>query len=280
MQYKIRNKMKNKIDKQAEIEKHLNTPYKVGEDVYVRGLGSQDKNAFSSCAKIEDINEGGVKIKEHGMFKWYPFEDLKKFTFRIGHDPFNRKMTRPRLVNFGLDSIISVTVRERGYKNDVGIEIQAMNWNPHVMINGKKEYYQRGFVWTLEDKQSFINSIYNEMDCGKIVIRKYSWDELAKQTDPEKCYFNEIIDGKQRLSTIIAFMNDEFPDSNGYLFSELSKNAQRTFESSQCVGYAEFNGYVSDEDILKQFLMINHTGVPQSKEHIDFVRGLLEDKIK
>ena len=48
--------MKNKIDKQAEIEKHLNAPYKVGEDVYVRGLGSQDKNAFSSCAKIEDIN--------------------------------------------------------------------------------------------------------------------------------------------------------------------------------------------------------------------------------
>jgi len=33
--------------------------------------------------------------------------------------------------------------------------------------------------------------------------------------------------------------------------------------------------YSSDEDILTQFLMVNFAGVPQSLEHIEYVKSLL-----
>lgn len=114
------------------------------------------------------------------------------------------------------------------------------------------------------------------MDCGKIVVRKYDYSELEDIEDPNKCYFVDIVDGKQRLSTLLEFVNNGFPDYNGYYFKDLSKIAQRRFGSSQAVGYAEFNGKVSDKDILNQFLLVNHTGKPQSKEHIDFVKSLYE----
>ena len=131
----------------------------------------------------------------------------------------------------------------------------------------------------MEQKQSLIDSIYNGLDCGKIVVIKRDFREVNDEVDPELCYFNEIVDGKQRLSTIFDFVNDVFPDSSGYYFGELSKVAQREFESNQSIGYAEFRGYVTPEDIIKQFLMINHTGVPQSPEHINYVKEILNTHI-
>lgn len=265
----------NKIDREIEILKHINTPYKVGETVYVRGLGSQDKQAYSNTTEIIEVFEDGVHIMEYGSLTKVPFENLKKFVNNLGYNPFSRKRVIPRNINFPIDSILGVTYNERGYTNDVGVPISSLNWNPFVMIGGEKFYYQRDFVWELEDKQALITSICNEMDCGKIVVRKRDWSEVAKQTDPELCFFNDIVDGKQRLSTIIDFIEDKFVDANGYLFSEWSTIGQRRFLGSQSIGYAQFDGFVEDSDIIKQFLMVNHTGKPQSIEHIKYVESIL-----
>lgn len=258
--------------REIEIERHLATPYQNGETVLVRGLGIQNKNDFGRSLKIKEVLEDGV-ILEDGSKK--DFNDIKKCTSNIGHNPFERKLVVPRPISFGIESILSSTLRETDYVNKHGIEIKSMNWNPFVLIDGKKHYYQRDFVWNLEQKQSLIDSIYNGLDCGKIVVIKRDFSEVDDEVDPELCYFNEIVDGKQRLSTILDFVNDVFPDSNGYYFGELSKIAQREFESKQCIGYAEFRGYVAPEDIISQFLKINHTGVPQSPEHINYVKEIL-----
>ena len=63
-------------------------------------------------------------------------------------------------------------VARKIHKNSLRIK------EPFVIINGKKSYYQRPLVWELEDKQLLIESIYNSVDCGKILIRLKGWEEL------------------------------------------------------------------------------------------------------
>ena len=59
----------------------------------------------------------------------------------------------------------------------------------------------------MEDKQNFIDSIYNELNCGNVVL-KVNDDEELLEVGAEY----DVIDCKQRLTTLIEFFNNEFPD--------------------------------------------------------------------
>lgn len=63
--------------------------------------------------------------------------------------------------------------------------------------------YQRKLVWTQDEKVAFIDSILNNYSIPLFL--------LAQNTD-EKGYDNyEIIDGMQRLNSIVSFIENEFP---------------------------------------------------------------------
>lgn len=68
--------------------------------------------------------------------------------------------------------------------------------------------YQRKLVWTIDEKQSFIDSILNGYPIPLIL--------LAELTDSDSKRF-EIIDGMQRLNAVFSFIEQEF-DINGYYF--------------------------------------------------------------
>ena len=101
--------------------------------------------------------------------------------------------------------------------------------------NGEKLYYQRDLCWSLEDKQNLIDSIYNGINLGLILIRKREWSEIEKlrKSGETELAFNDIIDGKQRLNAIKEFLHEEFPDSNGNFYSDLSTLAQNKFMNHQ-----------------------------------------------
>lgn len=46
-------------------------------------------------------------------------------------------------------------------------------------------------------------------------------------------------------------------------------------KNKQSFAFGEMKGNISDEDVLKQFLKVNHTGIPQSIEHINYIKSLL-----
>src|SRR5690349_17620688 len=68
------------------------------------------------------------------------------------------------------------------------------------------EYQRNGDIWSLEKKQLLIDSIINRYDIPKLYFHKFEREE-ARRTG--KTY--AIIDGRQRLETIIHFMEDQFP---------------------------------------------------------------------
>jgi hypothetical protein len=67
------------------------------------------------------------------------------------------------------------------------------------------EYQRNGGVWTPEKKQLLIDSILNNYDIPKIYFHQYNRDERSKTG---KSF--AIIDGKQRLETIWAFIEGKF----------------------------------------------------------------------
>lgn len=266
------------MNKQEQIEKYLKEPVKAGERVWVRGLGSQNKQSFFKTAEIIEVNEdGSVVIKEYNTPTTVSPEDYKKVTYDIGANPFPKKINDIRTINFPLESVLfqlNIT-GEKGnerYKEQ-GILIQDCNFNPYV---GDKQYYQRPLVWTTGDKVNLIDSIYQGIDCGKILIRKRSWEELREQikNGDKELFWNDVVDGKQRLNAIKDFMENKFADSYGNYYKDLSENAQRSLTKHQLFSYAELPENSSDESVKEQFLRLNFCGVPQSKEHIEFVKSI------
>jgi len=126
--------------------------------------------------------------------------------------------------------------------------------------------YQRDYVWTIDDKIALIDSVFNNIDIGKFVLVQCDLSVDGK--------LYEIIDGKQRLSTLTDFYCDQFK-YNGYYYSELSNSDKNKFEEhSVSYGYLE---NPTKKAILETFIKVNTTGKIMDKKHIDSVKELLKN---
>lgn len=268
-------------NKQKKIEQYINEPIKVNDLVYVlkKSLCNFYKDGVSLC-KIISIDKEIINVRHDNETYKIKESDIKsKLTMYIGENPFDETIDSTRNVAFSLSSILSslgiIDIERENYKIN-GIEVSRCNWNPYIYKNKKKFYYQRDFVWTIKDKQLLIESIYQNIDCGKILIRKRGWKELESMKNEKELSFNDIVDGKQRLEAIQSFINDKYKDLHGNHYSDLSEYAQRKFLEHQLFSYSEMPDNSKDEDVIKQFLKLNFTGVLQSEEHLEYVKSLKE----
>jgi len=125
--------------------------------------------------------------------------------------------------------------------------------------------YQRELVWSSEDKENLIHSIFNYIDIGK-----FAFIELPYRGEFDPNY--EILDGKQRLSTLIEFYEDRLV-YRGKTFSELSPRDKHVFmEAPISVGLGKDDWTLADR--IDYFLRLNISGVPQSQEHLQKVLEL------
>ena len=124
--------------------------------------------------------------------------------------------------------------------------------------------YQRGLVWSQEDRTALIDSIFMNVDIGK-----FSFIHMGYES--EKAY--QILDGKQRLTTIVDFYLNGFAWRGKY-FNDLSYADRRWFTSFPIVC-----GMTKETDrktVLQYFLMLNTTGHVVSEQHLAKVRKLLD----
>ena len=68
------------MKKQELIEKYLSEPIKAGDEVYVKGMESQDKNAWSSVTKVIKVEDEGQEFMYEDSY-YYPNTQtaLKKY---------------------------------------------------------------------------------------------------------------------------------------------------------------------------------------------------------
>lgn len=127
--------------------------------------------------------------------------------------------------------------------------------------------YQRGYVWNQEDKELLIDSVFKNIDIGKFVFVRLSDTEWSKRN-----FGYEILDGKQRLSTLIEFYENKITYKEKY-FNDLSDRDKWIFKNHN-VSVAEVNE-TDKKTILKYFLMLNRAGKTMDKEHLKAVEDML-----
>lgn len=196
-----------------------------------------------------DHNYGNKIKKSSSQFSlWYELVDIEQ---KESTETFNKRhafMRSFQQFNMQISSLINK------------VENSGLDFNPS---------YQRELVWDLEDKEALIDSIFNRRDIGKFAF-------CFKGYDQEKLY--EVLDGKQRLSTIMEFIMDGFP-YKGVYYSELSQADIREFEDVT-VSVSESRDVLTQEEKCLAFLEMNTRGKLQNEEHIKYVQKLLKESSK
>lgn len=186
--------------------------------------------------------------------------------------------------------------RERGAVIDEGLDYRAVHWTEVVpTANNRTEHlvvdplmydgyrtstldsllsrylrgledspdYQRGYVWTAEDKHRLLESLCNGREIGRFIFVSHPW--------PRK---DEILDGKQRLTCLWEFFTSQIA-YQGVYWHELSPRDRDRIEQ-RSIQYADLpSERYSKADLLRVFLELNAAGVPQTEEHLSKVREQL-----
>lgn len=119
---------------------------------------------------------------------------------------------------------------------------------------------QREFVWTLEQKQELIRSV--------ILGRKIPEVAVVKHTDKQGLSTIQVIDGKQRLSTLMSFIKGEF-SVDGYFYEDFNggKEFRTALNINAKIYYSHHDDLITDEQKVQLFKMVNFSGTPQEAEH-------------
>jgi hypothetical protein len=146
----------------------------------------------------------------------------------------------------------------------------VIDFDVYLLSKGKN--LQRPLCWNLFQKQQLIISVLKGIQLPPIQIIIYADDVTATKT--RKTIY-KIIDGKQRLSTLISFYKNEFPiewNGENYFFNDLDSDCQHEilyFDPLIDVAYEYDYDMISDDNKIAWFEMINFTGTPQDIEHLN-----------
>lgn len=180
------------------------------------------------------------------IFGWYDIFKLPKYNcdIKIGED---------LRLNFTQQQVRSLV---KTYIISFGVD-----FNPS---------YQRGLVWSNEDEEKLIESIFNRVDIGKFVFIN-----LGISND----IMYEVLDGKQRLTTLYKYFTDEFK-YKGYYYSELPLKYKHIFDGTGLAVAVTNREGLKEEDILNYFLRLNTTGKPMDIEHLNKIKDRYESILK
>jgi len=239
-------KKKREIKYAIENYKHVNKPtrsFEIGEEVLIGNL-----NDFY----VKDIfNEGKIILienndSEYRICLWHEIVSKNKKLL-------NKSVFEEEKLNFNFYQTELSDLLSKYYY--FGIDM-----NPS---------YQRGFVWNQEQKELLIESIFQNIDIGRFVFVDLPYEENAD-------YSLEILDGKQRLSTIIDFIEDKIQFKGHYYFSDLSFSDQRKFKRIKVNISNVDKKDLSDKEIIKYFVKFNSTGTPIDQNFLKELKDSLK----
>ena len=169
------------------------------------------------------------------------------------------KITDKKLMNkirkTGLESMSYLLKHNEYYSFDFDVYLPTKGFN-----------LQRDFVWDLYQKQEFILSILKQIEIPSVSL-------IAHGDVGQKKIF-QVVDGKQRISTFISFLNNEFPiNVNGveYKFIDFdneSRNILERFYFNANIIYSYDDALISDDEKIAFFELCSFSGTPQDVEHL------------
>jgi uncharacterized protein with ParB-like and HNH nuclease domain len=240
--------------KQRYIPANPTYMFKVGDNVQLGALNNSVVSEVyenglyykitSEINKQDDLNKYLHNIRIVAWNDIQPYrtqEEIKKIP--IFNDP-SSLMHKLRFCNTGLGDLFSM-------KYHFGLDM-----NPP---------YQRDYVWSLEQKQQLIDSIFNIVPIGVFVYNRNRYD-CGKE-------LYTVIDGKQRINALTEYVENRFQYKGKY-FNDLHPRDQNCIEN-----YGILKATCEEFTLKEQmevFVKINSTGVIQNVDHLKHVQSMID----
>lgn len=147
--------------------------------------------------------------------------------------------------------------------------------------------YQRGDVWTLDQRISLIRSWLEGNPTGSVVLSnrdQAEWRRCSGDVDLKGEPFLALVDGKQRVTTAAQWLGGDLSvpaswfdpswvettegttDGPYVRFPDLTAKGQRLFKSRAMFSVFEYKGASCVQDEADLYLLLNGGGTPQSVE--------------
>jgi hypothetical protein len=128
--------------------------------------------------------------------------------------------------------------------------------------------YQRVHVWTPEQQTAYVEFILQGGESGRLLYWNHASWMRFKPGDKM-----ELVDGKQRLEAVRAFLRDEVA-AFGRVRSEFKGSIRLTGPDFEM----KVAKLPTRAEVLRWYLAINAGGTPHTPEEIERVRGLLAEE--
>ena len=160
--------------------------------------------------------------------------------------------------NYEIDVPLAFIKRQlKRFEEDYGLEL-----NPD---------FQRGNVWTKEQQIAWLGFFFRGSKTSRVIYFNCPafnncWNaSIAPST-------MVCVDGLQRLTALLGFLNNEIPIFNTYYkdFEDVLRNATHSIKFN-------INDLMSRKDVLKWYIEMNSGGTVHSKDEIDRVTKLMNE---
>lgn len=150
---------------------------------------------------------------------------------------------------------------------------------------------QRELCWSPRQKSELIISILKDVNIPPLTIVQ------VRDHKAENPLVWQIIDGKQRFTTVLGFLRNEFPivldwnhiTDSSYRYNDLPEELQKKikwfdFRANMVYSHIYYDDvdektkereFVTDKDKVDLYLYLNYSGTPQEQEFMDDLVGLV-----
>jgi uncharacterized protein with ParB-like and HNH nuclease domain len=148
---------------------------------------------------------------------------------------------------------VCVELRDFKYSIDRYIEKYNLEMNPD---------FQRGHVWTTDQQVKFIEFILKGGKTEPIQFNHTNWMNGEGEM--------VCVDGLQRTTAILKFLNDELEIFDGYKLSQIDN---LTLFNTNI--YISVNNLKTRKEVLQWYIELNDGGTPHTKSEIEKVKRML-----
>lgn len=128
--------------------------------------------------------------------------------------------------------------------------------------------FQRGHVWKNQQQVKFVENYLRGLADATFLFNACGW--MSSKKSENKGIL--CIDGLQRLTAIISFVNNEFKVFDRYYYDDLKTNVCANTRKTVKVQIYEIP---TRKELLQFYYDLNNGGTPHTKKELDRVKSLL-----
>lgn len=162
-----------------------------------------------------------------------------------------------KLPNLNAGGVLGKYEIQKGLASTRIKDLPRMQFDLDVYLPSRGMNLQRPFVWSLPQQEAFIESI---------LLRRHSPPISFIFTEEDK---NQVIDGKQRISTLSRYLANEFSYC-GYFYKDLPTEYKFRFDNTWLIGdrlVEPFGNPLTDDEKVEWFYWLNFAGTEQDVSH-------------